>query len=193
MLAIFSEMSVPDDTRAGRWVGCRSLEQALDILAKSGPGEPFDDDWGEVGNPDDGMPCFSDPYGVGLEKSSLLTASEPGAMGADVSDEDAGAIHVESSASEGRSEDDHEEDEDLMQVAGQAVSGLVSGAGTSDSRVFKHRVSGIYHIMSRREEVPDVDGEMSSTKCGKLITQNFQEIDQFESSLPTKCKRCFAT
>ena len=78
-----------------------------------------------------------------------------------------------------------------MDVAGRAVSGLVAKAGRLDMRVFRHKVSGIYHLMSGSEQVPNEDGEMSSTKCGKLISHNFIETDRSESFLPAKCKRCF--
>ena len=36
---------MPDSTRAGRWVGCRSLQQALDNLAKRSNAEPVEADW----------------------------------------------------------------------------------------------------------------------------------------------------
>lgn len=98
---------------------------------------------------------------------------------------------MQSPASEGNSIDDHEEDEHQLEVAGKAISGLVAGAGAHDARVFRHRVSGIYHLMAGGESAPDEDGEMSSTKCGKLISHNFEEICQLESFLPTKCRRCF--
>ena len=34
LLAIYSGKFLPDSTKAGRWVGCRSLEQALNSLSK---------------------------------------------------------------------------------------------------------------------------------------------------------------
>ena len=193
LLVIFSGMFMPDQTRAGRWDGCRSLEQALDILAKTAPEDSGAPGWHDVGQAEvEKDACFSDPYGIGRLQREEKALEGVDLMESDASDEDAEAFHVPSSESEGRSEEDHEDDEHQMEVTGKAVAGLLGGAGTIDARVFKHRVSGIFHIMSQASETPDEDGEMSSTKCGKLISHNFVEVDQFESFLPTKCKRCFA-
>jgi hypothetical protein len=192
ILAIFSGLFMPDSTRAGRWVGCRSLQQALDSLAKRSNAEPVGADWIPVGEvEEEQLSLFG---GSEAEEPCDLVKKGQSGCGKDQSDEsEAGdaTFELQSSASEGNSIDDHEEDEHQLEVAGKAISGLVAGAGAHDARVFRHRVSGIYHLMAGGESAPDEDGEMSSTKCGKLISHNFEEICQLESFLPTKCRRCF--
>lgn len=192
ILAIFSGLFMPDSTRAGRWVGCRSLQQALDSLAKRSNAEPVGAEWIPVGEVEEEQLSFFG--GSEAEEPCDLVKKGQSGCGKDQSDEsEAGdaTFELQSSASEGNSIDDHEEDEHQLEVAGKAISGLVAGAGAHDARVFRHRVSGIYHLMAGGESAPDEDGEMSSTKCGKLISHNFEEICQLESFLPTKCRRCF--
>ena len=180
VLAIFSGMFMPDLTRAGRWNGCRSLEQALDILARRTGREAWESEWHGVEQSDgEQSACFSDPYDFAHADGNKDGAPRLETVGSDASDEDRDVLH------------DHEQDERQMEVTGRAISGLVSGAGPNVARVFRHKVSGIFHLMSDREDVPDDDGELSCTKCGKLISHNFEEIDQWESFLPVKCKRCF--
>ena len=192
LLAIFSEMFVPDSTRAGRWHGCRSLEQALDILAKPGREESADMGWQRLDEEDDAESNLFGNLG-----EVVLADQSPAKLGpgdADVSDfsgDDGVQFDVQSSATEDNVDSDHEEDEHHLDVAGKAIAGLLERAGGPDTKVFRHRISGIYHLMEGDGGFPDGEGEMSSTKCGKLITHNFVEIGPAESFLPTKCKRCF--
>ena len=169
ILAIFAKLFMPDSTRAGRWVGCRSLEQALGILSKRGGEEPIEEEWHKLDENED-------------EQTSLFGSLEQQEN-----------FESEALIPSGQEAEQYEESEDEQQleIAGKAISGLVSSAGAHDARVFRHRVSGIYHLMAGDSNVPDEDGDMSSTKCGKLITHNFEELDSCESFLPTKCKRCF--
>ena len=52
LLTIFSEMFLPDSTRAGRWVGCRSLDQALQKLSKAPNDGAGDESWHPSGAPE---------------------------------------------------------------------------------------------------------------------------------------------
>jgi len=192
ILAIFAKLFMPDFTRAGRWVGCRSLEQALEILSKRSSDEPIEKEWGKLDEEEEEQPSLFGSLGrqENFESEAFLPADQD-AEQLEESDDERAAFELQSSASEEHSGDDHEEDDQQLEIAGKAISGLVSSAGAHDARVFRHRVSGIYHLMAGESNVPDVDGDMSSTKCGKLITHNFEELDSCESFLPTKCKRCF--
>ena len=191
LLAIYSGLFLPDETRAGRWKGCRSLEQALDKLAQRAKTADEGDPWKEVESQDlDAWASFDDAE-AGLKLAAADTEDvEDNAPESDLSEGELDEFHLHSSASEGNSEDDHEQDEQQMDFTGTAVAGLLSSSGKLGHRVFRHRLSGIFHLMAD-ENVPDDDGEMSSTKCGKLISHNFEEVEQRESFLPTKCKRCF--
>ena len=111
--------------------------------------------------------------------------------GSEESEGEADGFRMISSASGTDSGEDNEQDDRNLEVTGQAISATVSRAGLRESRIFRHRVSGIFHIMAVDESVPNEDGEMSSTKCGKLISHNFLEVDSTESFLPSRCKRCF--
>jgi hypothetical protein len=192
ILAIFSELFLPDSTRAGRWVGCRSLEQALAILSKRKGQTPVGEEWQTV--PIFGSERLDNFEGSGAEEDN---ASAPTQRPVDLEEQSDGSednedgFELPSSASEAPSGDDQEEDERQLEVTGKAVSGLVASAGLQRNKVFRHKVSGIYHLMADVQTGPDEDGEMSSTKCGKLISQNFDEVDSHESFLPTKCKKCF--
>ena len=192
ILAIFAKLFMPDFTRAGRWVGCRSLEQALEILSKRSGEEPIEKEWNKLDEEEDEQTSLfgSLEQQENVESEAFLPSGQEAEQSEGSEDEKA-AFELQSSASEEHSGDDHEEDEQQLEIAGKAISGLVSSAGAHDARVFRHRVSGIYHLMAGDSNVPDEDGDMSSTKCGKLITHNFEELDSCESFLPTKCKRCF--
>ena len=173
-----------------RWCGCRSLNQALDLLAKRSRPGASEPEW------QDGEPEFGD--------ESLLFGDQGGEAGddqgsqvhhvdSDISDFSAGEAPFDnqSSGTEDNSGSDHEEDDHQLDVAGKAVSGLLDKAEVPDSKVFRHRVSGIYHLMAVEDGFPEGEGELSSTKCGKIISHNFVEIASTESFLPSKCKRCF--
>ena len=122
---------MPDSTRAGRWVGCRSLQQALDNLAKRSNAEPVEADWIPVDEVDEerlslfGGSEVEEPLGLATE--GILAVKK-------IRD---AASELQSSASEGNSVDDNEEDEHQLEVAGKAISGLVAGAG-AHTRVFKN-------------------------------------------------------
>ena len=192
LLAIFSEMFVPDSTRAGRWHGCRSLEQALDMLAKAGRTDSDDQGWQRVEMEGDGEAhLFGAPGSGDLADQVPSDLKQADNDLSDFSGDDGVAFDVQSSATEGNAESDHEEDEHHLDVAGKAIAGLLEKAGGPDSKVFRHKISGIYHLMEGDGGFPDDEGELSSTKCGKLISHNFVEIGPAESFLPTKCKRCF--
>ena len=192
LLAIFSEMFVPDSTRAGRWHGCRSLEQALDSLAKAGQAEAADMSWQRVDIEGDGeSDLFGDTGNGGLTDQVPPVVQHDDNDLSDFSGDDGVQFDVQSSATEDNVDSDHEEDEHHLDVAGKAISGLLEKAGGPDSKVFRHKISGIYHLMEGDGGFPDGEGELSSTKCGKLISHNFVEIGPAESFLPTKCKRCF--
>ena len=82
----------------------------------------------------------------------------------------------QSPGTEGGSGSDHEEDDQQLDIVGKAVSGLLDKAEMPDSKVFRHRVSGIYHLMAVEDGFPEGEGELSSTKCGKIISHNFIDI-----------------
>ena len=197
LLVIYSGLFDPDQTRAGRWKGCRSLEQALDILSKrnqSGDPDEFsepDESWQQPGYDDPVQQYKLDSIAElgGGENVQPYGQQEPFF---DDGSEDESLEDVQSSATEQASADDQEEDDDRLDCNGQAMSGIVNRSGQRGARVFKHRVSGIFHLMAESSEIPDVDGEMSNTKCGKIISRNFFEIEHSISFLPAKCKRCFA-
>ena len=190
LLAIFSELFRPDETRAGRWCGCRSLNQALDLLAKRSRPETSEPEWQDVGAEfgDDSI-----PFGEHGTENGDDQLSQAHPVDSDLSDfsADEAPFDNQSSGTEDSSGSDHEEDEHQLDVAGKAVSGLLDKADRPDSKVFRHRVSGIYHLMAVEDGFPEGEGELSSTKCGKIISHNFIEIASTESFLPTKCKRCF--
>ena len=192
LLAIYSEMFVPDSTRAGRWRGCRSLEQALDALAKAGQADSADMSWQRVDMEGDGESgLFGDTGNSGLTDQAPPIVKHDDNDLSDFSGDDGVQFEVQSSATEDNVDSDHEEDEHHLDVAGKAISGLLEQAGGPDSKVFRHKISGIYHLMEGDGGFPDGEGELSSTKCGKLISHNFVEIGPAESFLPTKCTRCF--
>ena len=172
-------------------MGCRSLDQALQSLSKTRGERVSDDEWQHVADPaSDGYDLFG---GQDVHFRNLESAGDEEPKGSADSDESADedeAFDLQSSGEESGSGEDHEEDELNMDVAGRAIAGLVAQAGRRNLRVFRHKVSGIYHLMAG-DQAPDVDGEMSSTKCGKLISHNFVETEPNESFLPAKCKRCF--
>lgn len=196
VLTIYADMFDPDKTRAGRWKGCRSMQQALDMLAArdnavGGGEEPFQQ-WhdpyleeAESGYQLTSMPPLPDCY----DEQGTAELFSPSGHGSGSESE---GFDLHTSASEQASGDDHEEDEDHMEFTGSAVAGIVNKAGFRDARVFKHKISGIFHLMAENPETPDTDGELSSTKCGKITSQNFAEVDTSISYLPAKCKRCFA-
>eukprot|EP00435_Cladocopium_sp_Y103_P008882 s3084_g2.t1 len=200
LLVIFSGLFKPDVTRSGRWQGCRSLEQALDMLARRRGDDAWDGDWEHVEQHTESQPVRifrnaamelgEDPERDGL--ASVAQSEESGGALNDVeqSESEPELFHVNSSASEGDCENDLEEDENNMEIAGDAIAGLVHAGGDLETRVFRHRISGIFHLMTSADG-PDEDGDMSSTKCGKLISHNFEEVDSSVSFLPSKCKRCF--
>ena len=191
LLAIYSGLFAPDETRAGRWKGCRSLEQALDCLAKrSNPDLLAAEEQEEHLQHEEEPSSFGDSWALPKFRADLEASFGPDVLEADALDDEPDVLDIPSSASEGRSEDDHELDDRHLDYAGKAVSGLLASSGELGHRVFRHRVSGIFHIMAA-ESAPDFDGEMSSTKCGKLISHNFEEVGQHECFLPAKCKRCF--
>eukprot|EP00435_Cladocopium_sp_Y103_P072411 s444_g40.t1 len=197
LLVIYSMLFQPDCTRAGRWHGCRSMEQALDIIAKRGnepmftAEQPEDLEWERLGDDCLEEPCFSDPYEQGLFIGGVSLKPMETEEQSDESEADPDGFEMPSSSSEGESCEDLEEDEDHLDRAGAAVADIVSRGAVGGPRVFKHRLSGIFHLMAGDSEFPDEEGEMSSTKCGKLISHNFFEVDSTIAFLPAKCKRCF--
>ena len=164
----------------------------MDKLSKRHGNEPAEDGWQHVENPPGAEhQLFGGPE-VDLGQADV--EADPFAKfgkNFEESDEEESDLALQTSDSEASSCEDHEEDERNMDVTGKAISGLVQQAGRDSLRVFRHKVSGIYHLMAGNETNPDVDGEMSSTKCGKLISHNFLEVERGESFLPAKCKRCF--
>eukprot|EP00435_Cladocopium_sp_Y103_P017892 s953_g4.t1 len=196
LLVIFSGLFIPDCTRAGRWSGCRSIEQALDLLAKrNADGRDEEDQRHEQGWQDVEEDEFGHDKGLELFKLDSIPVPDNQEQVPDQcqhsSGEESNDWEAQSSASERISEDDHEGDDDNLEYNGSAVAGIVHRAGR-DVRVFKHKISGIFHLMAEGLDVPDEDGELSNTKCGKLISHNFMEVAAEVSFLPAKCKRCFA-
>ena len=170
----------PDSTRAGRFVGCRNLEQALDQLARqkrrdeiqgdlhSGPSSDSDGSW---------------------DKAEILPFRRKRRLDeGDSSDNE--LVLSQLTDSDVESELHFSEDDDSLDVNGSAVADIVSKAGPSPEQLFRHKVSGIFHIMAE-SAFDDADGEMSATKCGKLICHNFVRLDGSPAFIPSKCKRCF--
>ena len=180
LLAIYSGKFLPDSTRAGRWVGCRSLEQALDLLARRRSTDEGLDAFGT-----DGASDSEDDW----DKSEVHVFKRRRHSAEEVPSDSELGTGLDTD-SEVESELDFDDDDDSLEVNGRAVSDILDKAGAPPEQIFRHKVSGIFHIMAE-STFADVDGELSATKCGKIISHNFVKVDGSIAFLPTKCKRCF--
>ena len=72
--------------------------------------------------------------------------------------------------------DDQEGDGHHLEITRRAVSGWLARAGLQTNKIFRRRVSGTYQLMADAATAPGSDGELSNTKCGKFINQNFDEV-----------------
>ena len=157
LLAVYADKFRPDSTRAGRFVGCRNLEQALDQLARQKRRDEIQGDLQCPGSDSDGS----------WDKAEVLPVRRKRRLGEEDSSDNE-LVLSQLTDSDVESELHFSEDDDSLDVNGSAVSDLVSKADPSPEQLFRHKVSGLFHIMAE-SEFDDADGEMSVTKCGMLI------------------------
>ena len=182
----------PDRTRSGRWMGCRSFDDALRRLSdSSGAGVP---------------PGFH-----GEEEADLITAPEVGdalspeePLEPGIASPEPDVLGREHDSSEGQLESecvsssvslqDEEESEDaerMAELAGGQVAEAIQGAADAlEGSFFRHVVSGVLH--RARILNPDSDGETTVFFCGRQANANYTETKGCSIYEPRKCARCWS-
>eukprot|EP00439_Symbiodinium_sp_Y106_P002934 s12686_g1.t1 len=168
LVAIGHGLFDPDRTRSGRWVGCRSLDDALRKVS----------DMARADGEDacvDGSGAFEGVWEPGddwgLPESRVLAASD-GSLGPGPEPErDSGdsegcqALGDESSSCSLQDEEESDDAERMAELAGVRVADAMDGEDSAQvGSFFRHVVSGVLHRV--RVLNPEFEGEATVFFCG---------------------------
>ena len=181
----------PDRTRSGRWIGCRSLDDALRRLQDaSGARGPSDLHGEEAG------PSLAPGIDDGLYFEELLEPGDatPGPSALELEQASSDGHQVSECDSSSASLQDEEESEDaerMAELAGEQVAEAIQGATDAlEGSFFRHVVSGVLHRV--RILNPDSEGEATIFCCGRQANANYKETRGCSIYEPRKCAKCWS-
>lgn len=184
----------PDLTRSGRWIGCRSLEDALRKASEGpGPQEGLDRQQGVERDSDEAEAPVDDWDAVAPE--ALFPSDNELAVDPGCPPEEEGSGDADSdSESSSRSLQDEEESDDaerMAEIAGSQVAEAIDGEAEAQvGSFFRHVVSGVLHRV--RILNPDSEGEATVFFCGRQANANYVETKECSMYEPRKCARCWS-
>ena len=194
LVAVGHGLFDPDRTRSGRWVGCRSLDDALrkvsDMARAAG-----EDACVEGSDAFEGVWEPGDDWG--LPESRVLAASD-GSLGPgpeperDGGDSEGGqALGDESSSCSLQDEEESDDAERMAELAGVRVADAIDGEDSAQvGSFFRHVVSGVLHRV--RVLNPEFEGEATVFFCGRQANANYKETKECSMYEPRKCAKCWS-